>query len=211
MTWLWTALSRLSGIFGSMRFEKEIEEEMREHIELMTEECTRRGMTLDEARREAQLSFGGVVQMKEVYRNQRGLPMIETLAQDLRYSIRVLVKAPGFTVVAILTLALGIGANTAIFSVVNGVLLRQLPYADPGRLLTLRLNQSLPDLDDIKSQARSFTQIGSIAIQPVDYTSGSEPEQLQAGMIDSEMFAVLGVQPMMGRVIIAEEDRLGAE
>src|SRR5215216_3796216 len=134
---------------------------------------------------------------------------MDTLLQDLRYGIRLLVKRPGFTLIAILTLALGIGANTAIFSVVNAVLLRPLPYPEPERLLTLRSNQSLPDLDDIKAQSQAFEYFGGAVVQALDYTGEAEPLQVQAALLNADLFKALGVQVAFGRTISEEEDRYG--
>src|SRR5689334_4653032 len=107
---------------------------------------------------------------------------MESLFQDLRFAARLLAKKPSFTFVAVITMALGIGANTAIFSVVNGVLIKPLPYPEPERLLTMRSNQSLPDLDDIKAQSQTIEDFGGAVVQPLDYTGEAEPIQVQAAL-----------------------------
>src|SRR5262249_24090868 len=134
---------------------------------------------------------------------------MERAWQDLSYAARVLLKKPGFTTVAIVTLALGIGASTAIFSVVNAVLLGPLPYPQPSRLVTLRSNQSLPDLDDIKQQSRAFEQFGGITLQALDFTGEAEPLQVQAGLVNSDLFGAFGVSAAMGRTISDQEDQYG--
>jgi putative ABC transport system permease protein len=136
---------------------------------------------------------------------------MDTLLQDLRYGIRMLVKRPGFTVVAIITLALGIGANTAIFSVVNAVLLRPLPYPEPERLVTLRSNQSLPDLEDVKAQSQAFESFGGAVMQGQDFTGEAEPLQVQAALVNADLFKALGAKAAIGRTISEEEDRIGGE
>ena len=134
---------------------------------------------------------------------------METLLKDIRYGVRSLLKRPGFTAVAIITLALGIGVNSAIFSVINAVLLRPLPYLEPDRLMTLRSNQSVPDLADIEAQSRAFSKLGGLVAQPLDYTAGGEPVQFQIGMVTGGFFQMLGVQPERGRFITADDDKTG--
>jgi len=133
------------------------------------------------------------------------------LFQDLRFGIRLLIKRPGFTLIAVVTLALGVGANTAIFSVVNAVLLRPLPYPDSERLVTMRFNQSVPDLDDIKSQNQSFEFMGGAVLQALDYTGEAEPVQVQAALCNEDVFDAFGVKAAIGRTISADESRFGGD
>ncbi|HKQ04606.1 MAG TPA: ABC transporter permease [Blastocatellia bacterium] len=136
---------------------------------------------------------------------------MQTLIQDLRYGLRLLLRRPGFTFVAVITLALGIGANTAIFSVVNAVLLKPLPYPEPSRLVAIRGNQSLPDLDDIRAQSQAVEYFGGAVVQALDYTGEAEPIQVQAALCNADLFSVLGARPLLGRVISPAEDVAGGE
>jgi putative ABC transport system permease protein len=133
------------------------------------------------------------------------------MISDFKFALRSLGKNPGFTLIAVLTLALGIGANTAIFSVVNGVLLRPLPYPNPERLVTLRSNQSVPELDDLQAQSQSFESIGGVSYQAADYSGGKEPIQIELGLVASDFFRVLGARAVLGRTLTVEDDRFGGE
>ena len=134
---------------------------------------------------------------------------MDTLFKDIRYGIRSLLSRPAFAGLAIITLALGIGANTAIFSVINAVLLRPLNYDQPERLVTFRSNQSAPDLADVIASSRTFSKIGGEVLAPLAYTAGTEPVQIQVGQVSGGYFETLGVNPARGRYIIADDDKNG--
>ena len=201
--------SRIRGLMRLRRFEEDFSEELDAHLDMLTEEHIRQGLAPEEARRAAHVKLGGVTQIREARRDMRGLPWIETLAQDVRYALRTLRKSPGFTLVAIVTLALGTGANIAIFTVVNAVLLRPLPYANPGELVTWRGNESLLDVDDIRAQSGFFAAGGAVNFETMDYTGGAEPASVSAGYVDAGLFQVLGTRAMLGRTLSNEEDRKG--
>jgi putative ABC transport system permease protein len=135
---------------------------------------------------------------------------MDSILKDIRYGMRSLLKRPAFTAIAVITIALGIGVNTAIFSVINAVLLRPLPYDDPARLISFRSNQSPLDLADVESQSKTFSRLGGMVMQPLAYTGGSEPIQFQIGQVTGGFFETLGVKPARGRFINNEDDRNGA-
>jgi hypothetical protein len=168
-------LLRLAGSFGAARHDREIAAELESHLQLHIDDHVRAGMTPDEARRTAILALGGVVQTTERYRDRRGLPFVDALRQDLVYAVRVLRRNPGFTATAVITFALGIGANSAIFSIVNAILLRPLPLAEPSQLVRLLATEarrslqfdgvSYPAFIDWQEQNRSFESMAAFANQ----------------------------------------------
>jgi len=183
------------------------------------EDNLRTGMGAEEARRLALIKLGDVEQTKEYYRERRGLPALETLLQDLRYGLRVLGKNPGFTMAAVLTLALGIGANTAIFSVINSVLLRPLPFHDPERLVRVFSTRasaefypvSGEDYFDWQSQTRAF-QATTLFTSPQNFNASGagEPETVSVVSTQANFFSLLGVRPAAGRGFAEGEDQRGA-
>ena len=213
MAWRKLFRDRLRALLHSDAVHGEIDEEVRFHIEMRTEENVRRGMGPEEARREAERRFGRLTRIKEMGYEVRGGGMLETLWQDLRYGARMLLKNPSFTFVAVLTLALGIGANTAIFSVVNAVLLRPLPYAEPERLVWLWDTQpqlptaptSLPDFLEWKSQNRSFEHLAAFQSGSMFLDTGDGTRDTPVGLVTPEMFALFRVSPILGRTFTDEE------
>ncbi|MGB7022235.1 MAG: ABC transporter permease [Candidatus Acidiferrales bacterium] len=198
----------LRNLWRRRRVDAELDEEVRGYVEMLAEEKIRGGVNAQQALREAKMELGGVEQVKEHVREVRTGYLVETLWQDLRYGARMLRKNPGFTVVAVLTLALGIGANTAIFSVIDGVLLSPLPYQNPQQLVAMNHNDSLMNVIDIQRQSRAFTG-GAVNIEAMDYTGGPEPIEVHAGYVDTGLLETLGVPPMLGRTISPEEDVQG--
>src|SRR6478672_11626834 len=189
--------------------ENELNDELRFHLERQTDKYVKSGMNQAEALRRARLEFGGLYQVKDECREARGVSFVETLVQDLHYSARTLLHSPAFTACAVLTLALGIGANTAIFSVVNAVLLNPLPYPNPQELLAGGQNESLANLKDMQRQTRSFASSGGINISPMDFTGNGEPVRVHGAWVDAGLLETLGVQPTLGQWISADEDGKG--
>ena len=209
MSWLREVARRLRMLVHRRQFDADLEEEMQLHLELRQQEHLEAGMTADSARAAARRRFGNVTALREKSHMAWGWEWFENLVQDVRYGLRMLRKNPGFTSVAVLTLALGIGANTAIFSVINGVLLSPLPYKDPEQLVVMKEHDSLPNVMDIQRQARAFSDGGGINVDRMDYIGGTEPVQVRVGFINAAFLETLGVQPMLGRILSPGEDVQG--
>src|ERR1044071_1632883 len=213
MAWWKVFLDRLRALRDSDAVHREIDEEVRFHLDMRTEENLRRGMSPEEARREAERRFGRLTRIKEMGYEVRGGGLMETLWQDLRYGARMLRKQPGFTLIAVLTLALGIGANTAIFSVVNAVLLRPLPFAEPERLVWLwdtipqlpTAPTSLPEFLDWKGQNQSFEHLAAFNGGSMFLDTGDGTPYTRVGLVTPETFALLRVSPILGRTFTDEE------
>ena len=203
-------LFRLRTLFRRNAAENDLHDELRFHLEQQAAKYVKSGITEAEAVRRARLDFGGLDQVKDECREARGISVVETLVQDLRYTSRTLLHTPAFTSCAVLTLALGIGANTAIFSVVNSVLLNPLPYPNPQELLATRQNESPPNLYDMQRWTSSFSSSGGVNIEPMDFTGKGEPVRVHGALIDAGLLPTLGVRPMLGRWISADDNVKGA-
>jgi len=207
-------IQRIRGFFLRRRLEKDLQDEIRSHLEMQIDENLRHGMSAKEARQAALRKFGGVDQVKERYRERRGLPAVETFVADLRYSCRILVQKPAFTILATIALALGIGTNTAIFSVVNSVLLRPLPYSQPDRLVMI-WNSSAGRIEpspmsparylDLRSRNQVLADVAAyedcyISNRPnFAFSGGDHPEQIWGARASGNLFSVLGAKPKLGR------------
>ena len=214
-------LLRLAGLFRKSEDEQDLSDEMESHLALHIQDNLRSGMTPEQARREAILKLGGVEQAKELYRARRSVPILETTLQDLAYSLRTLPKSPGFTLVAVVTLALGVAANTTIFSLVSSVLLRKPPVPDPGHLMVVSsvntadpgsfLELSAPDYIAWREQARSFEDLAASSNRDVTISGGTEPQRVPAMSVTANYFRVLQVQAALGRTFLPTEAERGHE
>jgi predicted permease len=203
---------RIAGIFSKSRRDRELSAELESHLQLHIDDNLRAGMSPQEARRRAIIKLGGIEPTKENYRDRRGIPIIETTLQDVRFGLRMMRKNPGFTLVAILTLALGIGANTAIFSAVNGILIEHLPYKDASRLLEIRRDQiayavSFAEVREIQEGCPAFESVAVYrGFEPV-IVSGVMPEERSSSYVSGDFFPILGVQPVLGRTITTADTK----
>jgi putative ABC transport system permease protein len=215
MSWATVVAARLRGLFEHRRLERELDEEVRFHLEMQIEDNLKAGMNPAEARYAAMRSFGGVEGMKETHRERRTLALVETTAQDLRYAVRTLRKSPGFTTTAIAVLALAIGANTAMFSVLNAVLLRPLPYRSPEQLAMLWTEDptqnfregrsALWDVEQWRSQSQSFADMATFDTVSTILTGADGAEQSVGASISPNLLPLLGVGPVLGRSFSTEE------
>jgi predicted permease len=218
MEWLRIPFSRCAALFRRRKLDADLDEELRAHIELAIDEKLKRGLSRSNARSEAMCEFGAMTQMKESYRTDRGIGWLETLGQDLRFGARMLARSPAFTAIAALTLALGIGGNTAIFSIVNGVLLNPLPFRQPDQLVSVHESKpnfdkgaiSYPNFLDWRKDNHSFSAMAVGRRWSFSLTGRGDAEQVNANFVSSGYFAVLGVRPLMGREFNAREDLPGA-
>jgi putative ABC transport system permease protein len=212
--WRW-----LISLTRRRRLQREMEEEMRFHLEMQIEQNLEAGMATEEARQAAQRQFGNQTWLKEVSREMWSMRSIETLIKDLRFGARMLAKNPGFTLIAVLTLALGIGANTAVFSVVNGVLLQPLPYEQPGQLVQLweapgagQWSSVSPGAFlDWKEQSTSFERLSLLTDTNLNLTGEGEPERISGAIMSASGLQILRARPLLGRTFMPDEDQPGKD
>ena len=207
--------ARLQGALGIGRRDKDLAQELEFHREMLKERHRAQGLDPAAARRAARLELGGDAQIAESWRDQRGLPFVDTLRQDVRYGLRMLRRTPGFTVAALLTLTLGVGANTAIFTVVDAALLKPLPYADPDRLVSVGDRDPDGSLSgvglatalDWRERSGSFEQFAMIRLWIPTLEGDGDAERLPAVRVSWNYFDVLGARPAFGRGFTPDDDR----
>src|SRR5438093_6441106 len=222
-TRLFVLLSRIRAVFTGGRLDDDFDQEVASHLAMATEENVRRGMTPDEARRAAVVRFGGPMQIKEQQHDDRGLPFVDVTLQDVRYALRGLGKNLAYSLVAVATLAIGIGAGTAVFGIARAVLLRPLPYDNPAALVRVFETNPLKNWTrniaapanyaDWKAQNRVFTDIAAYeqfnsngsGASTVFLTGYGEPQGLKSLGVTGNLFKVLGTAPLMGRTFVDEE------
>ncbi|HEX6975594.1 MAG TPA: ABC transporter permease [Vicinamibacterales bacterium] len=213
-------LHRIGGLFAVSRADRDIQDELASHLQFHIDDNVRAGMTPSEARRVALARLGSVGAVREEYRDRAGVPIVQHLAQDLRYGARMLLRTPAFTFVAVLTLALGIGANTAIFSIVNAVLLRPLAFPDADRLVLVWATDerthrrqdvaSYPDFAEWRASATSFESMAAFARRSASLAGASDAELVPALQVSSSFFDVLGGRAALGRVLTPSDEKDGA-
>ena len=216
---LWSRVrSGMRVVARRSQLEREMDAELRFHIEAFAEDLVRRGVPREEAQRRARIEFGGIERVKEEGREARGLGWFDTLRQDFRYGLRTLSRSPGFAAVAALTLALGVGANTAIFSVVYGVLLEPLPYKDAARLILLNettprvgvVSVSYPNFLDWRAESSQFSQMAAVSGRSFNLAGVSQPESINGQAVSPNFLSLLGIRPFLGRDFDASEEKAGA-
>jgi putative ABC transport system permease protein len=216
------AADRLRSFFRDARDDRELDLEMAAHLEFAMEENVRRGLPAAEARRQALIQFGGPQQAKEQHREARGLPFLDALLQDLRFGLRMLWKSPGFTTIAVLTLALGIGANTAIFSMVNALLLHPYRFHDLDSLVLLWENRGMDesfdarwispgDAADLRAKTQLFDDVATFQCRDFNLSSEGRIDVARGCRVSANFFNILGATPGQGRLFSAEEEQPGAD
>ena len=216
MKYLRRIFLRFFGLFANSKAEAELDREITAHLQLLEDDFLDRGMTPEEARRAARRAYGGVEQVKQLHRNERAYQGLASAVMDVQYTLRQLRKSPGFTLTAILMLAFGIGATTAVFSIVEAVLLRPLPFADPDHLVVLgddlvgshsaRSSVTAPDIRNYMRDTHSFLHLGGYQGTAFDLSSTGDPVSVPATRMSGEVFPTLAVAPLMGRWFTQEED-----
>ena len=214
-------LLRLGGFLRRNRSDRDLAAELESHLQMHIQDNLRAGMSATDARREALMKLGGIEQTKEIYRDRRGLPLLETFWQDLRYAARTLRNNPGFTAVATLTLALGIGANTAIFSIVNATVLRPLPYKDSSRIVTFHTRTSMfpaftlpltwPVFQEVRSQATPLEEATAYWQTDRTLTGRDQPQVLPVTAVSSGFFEELGGRADIGRLFSEQDHQPGQD
>jgi predicted permease len=214
-------LARVAGLFGRARRDRDFEQELQSHLELHIDDNVRRGMSAADARRAALVALGGLDQTRELERDVRTSPLFDGLVQDVRYGARALGRNPGFALVAAGTLAVGIGAATAVFSLFNAVIIRSLPYRDANRLVYVNVSNSrmtgLPaavgpsnaDFLDLERTSRSFSSMAAINASPFTLVVGGVPERIKGARVSGDFFRTLDVVAQSGRVLTRDDDRAG--
>ena len=210
--------SRVSGFFRRHR-DGDLEDELQFHLDMTEQQLRRSGMSDADARREARRRMGGTTQVIEAYRDQRGLPFAETVLQDLRYGLRTLWHAPGFTTAAVITLALGIGATTAIFTIINALIVRPLPLHEPHALVWLRetnparkitqFSVSYANYVDWRDRSQSWEALAASGNRSVNLIARGNPERLRAQFMTSNLIPMLRLNVALGRAFVPEEDDPG--
>jgi predicted permease len=206
---------RCGGLFNQGRRDRELQDELESHIQMHTEDNIRSGMTPEEARRQAMIKFGGIESVKEACREQRGLPLLETLWKDVQFGARMLRKNPGFTAVAVITLALGIGANTVVFSVARTVLYRPLGFEGEDRLVWIRLANtrtgasdsllSWREMEDIRASTQSFESLATFGVLEVTWEHGEQIEEVSVLRVTPNLSDALRLRPVVGRVFLPSD------
>src|ERR1700724_278658 len=215
------ALAAVRGLFQRRRLEAELDEELRFHLAMETAAQLRQGASPEEAARRAALKLGGLEPTKEAARSARGYRGLEALGQDVRFALRLLRRNPGYAGAVVAALALGIGANTAIFSVVRGVLLHELPYREPDRLGVLHQRPpphphqeqgfSVPDIEDLRRRQPTFAGLAEYHSMWFNLLGRGEPERVQTGVVSANFFNVLGTRALLGRTFSPDDDKPGAQ
>jgi len=215
-----TLLSRIASLFSSRKLDSDLDEELRAHIDLAVEEHMTLGMSRKQARVQALRDFGGITQIRETYRTHRGFPIFDQFARDLRFGIRQLLRSPGFALTAILTLALGLGANTAVFSLINGLLLRPLPVPHASQLAVLRYDRSdmpgtagysfcEPIFRVLEKQRAPFQDLAAFTASTLQVRNNSAVVEIQGTLVSGEFFRALETPPFLGRYLTSEDDQAG--